>query len=581
MTITDLPPTAALPGPQRSAPGLVSAPPTPVSAAPGSVSPPSQTVSETADPVSPTPAAGVLSTPQKVAAAGIVAAALALAGIGLYLSFGHVAAFAHERLHFATLDQGKLFAVGVDTGIMVMIAVDLLMAWLKRPIGWIRYPVWLLTAATVVLNAASAAPQGRAWQLLDFVATGAHGTVPVLFIMVVDVGRTSIDRVVRPERAERDSIPLIRWVLALPSTSRLYRRMRLYDVHSYPEMVRREQDLIAYELWLRRKHDGDLEAATEDELLPMTMAPHGYTVAQALAMPADQERDAEAREEEAERRRLEAETRRKKAQARANAEAVRAAGDLAKVEAEVEGEVGQARANARARTTAAERAAALEEQTLETALVAEARVRTAAAEHQEAAEREATAALDLRAAELERLAAEERRQAAEADRIATAETEAIETQTIAEARLAALEADQAAAETQKAVAETRRVAAETNRRADEERALQEAALAAAERSKLDAAEALRAAAETRRAAAEIELAAVETEDVAKLKPRERAVRRVARMILTAHAANPDSASAEQLVPLAEIHAALDVSSSATASEYRQEAIELLASGYRP
>ncbi|MGK5448823.1 DUF2637 domain-containing protein [Streptomyces radiopugnans] len=499
-------------------------------------------------------------------------AALALAGIGLYLSFEHVAVFAHQRLHFATLGKGQLFAVGVDVGIMVMIAVDLLMAWLKRPISWIRYPVWLLTAATVVLNAASGAPRGRAWQLLDYVAAGAHGVVPVLFIMVVEVGRDSIDRIVRPDQAERDSIPLIRWTLAPIATGRIYRRMRLWGVTSYPEMVRRDQELIAYEQWLKRKYGGDLKKATEDELLPMTMAPYGYTVAQALAMPDEQEQAAQERAEEAERRRLDAETRREIAQAEAEADRLRAKGQVETVRAEVDGRTGQARAHARAQVSAAERAAELEEQALETAVVAEARARQAEAERKEAQERQAKAAADLEAAELERQAAEKRKLAAEADKVAAAEAQVIETAEIAEARRRAAEADKAAAETERAAAETRRAATEADRKEAEEEARREAALADIARAKKEAAEAEKAAAETRLAAAEIERRAVEAEDAAKLKPRERAVRKVARMILQTADGEADR------LPLADIQRELAVTSPGTASEYRQEAAELLASG---
>ncbi|MGW3460342.1 DUF2637 domain-containing protein, partial [Streptomyces olivaceoviridis] len=94
------------------------------------------------------------------------------------------------------------------------------------------------------------------------------------------------------------------------------------------------------------------------------------------------------------------------------------------------------------------------------------------------------------------------------------------------------------------------------------------------RAEKEAAEAERAVAETRRAAAEIERRAVEAEDVAKLKPRERAVRRVARMILTA------GGDVDRLT-LADIQHELAVTSPGTASEYRQEAAELLAGGYRP
>ncbi|MEU9438379.1 DUF2637 domain-containing protein [Streptomyces sp. NPDC048252] len=502
-------------------------------------------------------------------------AALVLAGIGLYLSFEHVAVFAHEELRFGSLGKGQLFAVGVDVGIMVMIAVDLLMAWLKRPISWIRYPVWLLTAATVVLNAASGAPKDRAWELLDYVAAGAHGVVPVLFIMVVELGRTSIDRIVRPDQAERDSIPWLRWILAPVATARIFRRMRLWGVTSYPEMICRDQQLIAYEQWLKRKHDGDISQASEDELLPMKMAPYGYTVAQALAMPDEQDQAAQEREEEAERRRRAAETRREVADADATAERLRAHGKVETVRAEVDGQTAQARAHAKAQASAAERAAEMEEQALETALVAEARAREAQAARLEAQEREAKAAADVRTAELERQAAEKRKLAAEADRVAAAEAQAIETQTIAEARAVAAEANRRAAETEEAAAETRRRAAEADRHAAEETERQALADARTQAARKAEAEAEYRAAEIRLAAAEIERAAVEAEDTARLTPRQRAVRKVARMILA------QAGGVADRLPLADIQRELSVTSPGTASEYRAEATELLTQGYRP
>jgi Protein of unknown function (DUF2637) len=620
MTITDWPRTAAEPDPDAASPAAVSGTSTPVSQTTDAVSDTAEFVSETESGTGTKPSLGKLTGTQKWAAGTIVIAALVLAGIGLYLSFEHVAIFAFEELRFGSLGKGQLFAVGVDVGIMVMIAVDLLMAWLKRPISWIRYPVWLLTAATVVLNAASGAPEG-AWKLIDYVAAGAHGVVPVLFITVVELGRDAIDRVVRPDQAERDSIPLLRWILAPIATARIFRRMRLWGVTSYPEMIRRDQDLIAYEQWLKRKYEGDISQATEDELLPMKMAPYGYTVAQALAMPDEQEQAAQEREEDAERRRLDAETRSEVAKAESEAERLRAKGKVELVQAEVDGQTGQARAHARAQVSAAERAAELEQQALDNAVVAEARAREAEAERKEAQERKAraaadlekaelerqaaeqrraaaeadkvaaaeagaieteriaqarkaTAAADLEAAELERQAAQKRKEAAEADRVAAAEAQAIETQAIAEARQAAAEADRVAAETEKAAAETRRAAAEADRKKAEEDRRQAAALADIARSQKEAAEAERAAAETRRVAAEIERRAVETEDAAKLKPRERAVRKVARMILAV------GGDADRL-PLADIQRELAVTSPGTASEYRQEAAELLAGGYRP
>ncbi|WP_331718846.1 DUF2637 domain-containing protein (plasmid) [Streptomyces sp. NBC_00161] len=574
MTLTDWPRTAADPNLDPAGPAAVSGTPEPVSQTTGSVSDVPEPAAEAENGTGDKPSGGKLSGTQKWATGAIVAAALVLAGIGLYLSFEHVAVFAFERLRFGSLGKGQLFAVGVDVGIMIMIAVDLLMAWLKRPISWIRYPVWLLTAATVVLNAASGAPKGRAWELLDYVAAGAHGLVPVLFIAVVELGRDAIDRMVRPERAERDSIPWIRWTLAPGATARIFRRMRLWGVNSYPEMIRRDQELIAYEQWLKRKYDGDLSQATEDELLPMRMAPYGYTVAQALAMPDQQDQAAQEREEEAERRRRDAETRSEIADAQAEAARLRAKGQVETVRAEVDGQTGQARAHARAQVSAAERAAELEKQALDNAVVAEAGAREAEAGRKAAEEREAEAEADLRTAALELQAAEKRKEAAEADRVAAAEAQAVETRTIAENRRAAAETNRAAAETERAAAEAARATAEANRKKAEEAGRREAALAEVARSKKEAAEADRAAAETRRATAEIERRAVEAEDTAKLKPRERAVRKVARMILAV------GGDADRL-PLADIQHELAVASPGTASEYRQEAAELLAGGYTP
>ncbi|MBB4890456.1 DUF2637 domain-containing protein [Streptomyces netropsis] len=522
------------------------------------------------------------------------------------------------------------FPVGVDASIIAFLALDLYL--IRKDIGWplLRMAAHAMTGATIWFNASSQGQIGA-----DPVKAASHGVMPILFVIGVEAARRLIIQRARLEAGTAaDRIPLHRWILSPVATPRFYRRMRLHGITSYPEMIRRQQDLIGYQQWLKRKYDGDLDRATEDELLPMKMAAHGYTVAQALAMPEQQAREAAARAEEAERRRLDAETRQELARKQAEADRLEAEGKLEAVRARVEGETGQARAHARAQVSAAERAAELEQQALDNAVVAEARAREAEAERKEADERKAAAAAvlekaelerkaaeqrravaeadkvaaaeagaietvriaearkakaaaDLEAAELERQAAQKRKEAAEADRVAAAEAQAIETQAVAEAREAAAEADRRAAETEKAAAETRRAAAEADRKKAEEDRRQAAALADIARSQKEAAEAERAAAETRRVAAEIERAAAEAEDVAKLKPRERAVRKVARMALAAGLV-PDGKDLagiqrelSELVSLADVQGGLSISSPGTASEYRQEAAALLAGGYRP
>ncbi|MFB8137480.1 DUF2637 domain-containing protein [Streptomyces mirabilis] len=558
MTITDMP--------QRAAPGTpVSHPPTAVSDAPPTVSGAAPPVSRTQKRNPIKPARDRLMTVLSVAAA--IGGPL-IGAIGFAMSYSTLA---KKALTWGfSPDLAPWFPVGVDASIIVFLALDLYLIRKDTPWPLLRMAAHGMTFATIWFNASS---QGHIAG--DPVRAASHGVMPLLFVIGVEAARKLFIKKTQLEAGTAtDRIPLHRWILAPVATPRFYRRMRLHGVTSYPEMIRRQQDLTAYEQWLKRKYNDDLSQASDDEKLPMEMAAHGYTVAEALAMPEQQEREAEARAEEAERRRLDAETRRELDQKKAEAARLEADGDLESVRARVEGRTAQARAHARAQASAAERAAELEEAALETAVLAEARARTAEAESRAAQEREVKAVADLQAAELEYQAAEKRKLAAQADQVAAAEAQAVETAEIAAARKRAAEANLAAAETEKAAAETRHAAAELNRKTEEEDARREAALAQKAAAWEAAAEAERRAAETRHAAAEIERRAVEIEDAAKLTPRQRAVRKVARMILAA------GGEADRL-PLATIQHELAVTSPGTASEYRHEAAELLAGGYRP
>lgn len=467
-------------------------------------------------------------------------------------------------------DLSPWFPIGVDASILAFLALDLYLILKGIPWPVLRMAAHGMTGATIWFNASAQGNIGA-----DLVKAASHGVMPILFVIGVEAARRLFIQKAQLEAGTAtDRIPLHRWILSPIATPSFYRRMRLYGITSYPEMIRRQQELTAYEQWLKRKYKGNLSKADDDELLPIKMAAYGYTVSEALALPEQQDREAQTRAEEAERRRLAAQTRQELAQKKAEAERLQADGELETVRAQVEGKTAQARAHARAQTNAAQRAAELEEQALETALVAEARARQAKAQHEEATERRAAAATDLEAAELEEQAAQKRKEAALADQAAAAETQAIETAEIAEARKRATEADLRAAETEEAAAEARARAAEADRKTEQEKALTETALAEQATAREHAAEADRRATEMRLATAEIERRAIEIEDAAKLHPRQRAIRKVARMALAA--ADGDI----RRLPLADIQRELEVSP-ATASEYRQEAGDLLAEGYGP
>ncbi|MGG7568963.1 DUF2637 domain-containing protein [Streptomyces sirii] len=571
MTITDMPQSAAPDTPVSRSPVAASGAPEKVSGAAWGVSRPDKRKM-----IKPKRDRFTAALPYFAAIFGTL-----VGGIGFATSYQTLAKVALSWGFGEGLS--RWFPIGVDASILAFLVLDLYLILKGIPWPVLRMAAHGMTGATIWFNASAQGDIGA-----DPVKAASHGVMPILFVIGVEAARRLFIQKAKLEAGTvADRIPLHRWILSPVATPRFYRRMRLYGVTSYPEMIRRQQDLIAYEQWLKRRYDGDVSKATEDERLPMKMAAYGYTVAQALAMPEQQERGAEARAEEAERRRLEAETRQELARKQAEADRLEAEGKLEAVRARVEGETGQARAHARAQVSAADRAAALEEAALETAVIAEARARAAEAERNEADEREAKAAADVRAAELERQAAQKRKEAAEADRVAAAEAQAIETAEIAEARQRAAEADRVAAEAEKAAAETRRRAAGADRLTAEENERKAAADANTQAARKREAETELAAAETRLAAAEVERRAVEIEDEAKLTSRQRAVRKVARLALAAGLV-PGALAYDDIhhelckrISIADVQREFDVSSTDTASKYRQEAVVLLADGYRP
>ncbi len=430
------------------------------------------------------------------------------------------------------------FPVGIDASIIALLAVDLVMVRKGAPWPLLRFAAHAMTLLTVLLNASDGltkAPGESLWAglLADPLWALSHGVMPVLFVLGVEAARRLLMHAAAIEEGtETDRIPLHRWALAPVRTGRLYRRMRLAAVRSYPAMVERERALEGYRVWLTQELKGDLSEATEIQMLPMTMAPHGYTVEEALALPAKWKAEA------AERDRLKAEE--------------------ARLEAERDRE--QKKADRIAEITD-------EADVQEAVFLTEARTGTAQAKAEEAkarAEHQRTAAERLSLREAEALESEE---AAAARRRAAEET--------AEAERLELEA----AEMRK---EAARIAADAARDEEEAERRERDRIAARRRTAADDAEAERlelAAAATRAERLRIEAAAEAAEDYLRLSPRERNARRVARMLLVEH---PHGIPADQIdperVPLAAIQERLSVGRT-VAGEIRQESMLLLHQGY--
>ncbi|MCT9145700.1 DUF2637 domain-containing protein, partial [Streptomyces violarus] len=181
---------------------------------------------------------------QRRLVAGVAVGAAAIAVIGFVGSYAAVAELA-ERKHFGRF--AVLFPVGLDAGILVLLALDLLLTWLRMPLPLLRHIAWLLTAATIAFNGAVAWP--------DPIGVGMHAVIPVLFVAVVEAARHAIGTAADLAAARHmESVRLARWLLAPWSTFRLWRRMKLWELRSYDAVIALEQQRAAERLRLRAEY---------------------------------------------------------------------------------------------------------------------------------------------------------------------------------------------------------------------------------------------------------------------------------------------------------------------------------------
>ena len=149
-----------------------------------------------------------------------------LAALGGYGSFASVRDVAEPWFG----DQAWIVPAGVDLGILALVSVALLLEWLAMPMPALRWMAFAFTAATVWLNVSAA--HG------DVTGMVMHAAMPVLFITFIDAIRR---RAGIAAGTVREGVPVARWLLAPLSTFRLWRRMVLWQITSYPDALRAEQ----------------------------------------------------------------------------------------------------------------------------------------------------------------------------------------------------------------------------------------------------------------------------------------------------------------------------------------------------
>ncbi|MGW4651549.1 DUF2637 domain-containing protein [Kitasatospora sp. NPDC004289] len=198
---------------------------------------------------------------------GVVAAgACLISGIGFAGSYNAVRDLAVEK-GFGAFSYA--FPIGVDAGIVVLLALDLVLTWLRIPFPLLRQTAWLLTAATIAFNAAAS------WG--DPLGMAMHAVIPMLFVVVVEASRHAVGRIaaITADR-HMESVRLMRWLLSPVPTFRLWRRMKLWELRSYDETVRLEQNRLVYRAQLRFRYGrGWRRSAPFQALLPLKLAKYG------------------------------------------------------------------------------------------------------------------------------------------------------------------------------------------------------------------------------------------------------------------------------------------------------------------
>ncbi|MFE7544028.1 DUF2637 domain-containing protein [Streptomyces platensis] len=200
----------------------------------------------------------------------VITGAVVIAGIGFAGSYAAVRELAVKK---GFGDFAYFFPIGIDAGICVLLALDLLLTWIRMPFPLLRQAAWLLTVATVAFNAAVAS---------DPLGMGMHAVIPVLFVVTVEAARHAVGRIADITADKHmEGVRLTRWLLSPVPTFLLWRRMKLWELRSYDAVIKLEQERLVYQARLRSRFGrGWRRKAPVESLMPLRLARYGVPLAE-------------------------------------------------------------------------------------------------------------------------------------------------------------------------------------------------------------------------------------------------------------------------------------------------------------
>ncbi|MGW3312063.1 DUF2637 domain-containing protein [Streptomyces sp. NPDC001073] len=196
---------------------------------------------------------------------------MVIAGIGFAGSYAAVRELALKK-GFGNL--AYVFPIGIDAGICVLLALDLLLTWIRIPFPLLRQTAWLLTVATIAFNGAAAWP--------DPLDVGMHAVIPILFVVSVEAARHAIGRIADITADKHmEGVRLTRWLLSPIPTFLLWRRMKLWELRSYEQVIKLEQDRLVYQARLHSRFGRAWRRkAPVESMMPLRLARYGIPLPQ-------------------------------------------------------------------------------------------------------------------------------------------------------------------------------------------------------------------------------------------------------------------------------------------------------------
>ncbi|WP_328846136.1 DUF2637 domain-containing protein [Streptomyces sp. NBC_00258] len=206
----------------------------------------------------------------------VASGAVVIAAIGFLGSYAAVRELALDK---GFGDFAMIFPIGIDAGILVLLALDLLLTWIRIPFPLLRHTAWLLTTATIAFNGASAWP--------DPLGVGMHAVIPILFVVVTEAARHAIGRIADITADKHmDSVRLSRWLLAPWSTFLLWRRMKLWELRSYEQVIALERQRLVARARLRAEHGWRWRwTAPFDDVMALRLTRYGRALGEPITAP--------------------------------------------------------------------------------------------------------------------------------------------------------------------------------------------------------------------------------------------------------------------------------------------------------